>query len=189
MTEREQKIGDILDGLGVTLDMEDGDLIASALVLAKVVDSAGDVSLALIKSEGLSWIDQKGEGRMIGPSMADRPHQVRLTSNGLSGSVEIDGTDITSSVQGYNLEARAGSALLVLYATPQTGVQFEGLAHVAVGDQQDPGDTVAAFLANIDPAALQRAALNRDDLDNSPHELTRAMLMTLTDMALGKAAT
>ncbi|MGW7398013.1 hypothetical protein ACWGH7_16130 [Streptomyces cyaneofuscatus] len=60
MTEREQKIGDILDGLGVTLDMEDGDLIASALVIAKVVDSAGDVSLALIKSEGLSWIDQNG---------------------------------------------------------------------------------------------------------------------------------
>lgn len=122
--------------------------------------------------------------------MADRPHQVRLTSNGLTGSVEIDGTDITSSVQGYNLEARHGSApLLVLYATPQTGVQFDGLAHVAIGDQQDPGDTVAAFLANIDPAALQRAALNRNDLDNSPHELTRAMLMTLTDMALGRGGT
>ncbi|MFH8483603.1 hypothetical protein [Streptomyces sp. NPDC018055] len=60
MTEREQKIGDILDGLGVTLDMDDGDLIASALVIAKVVDSSGDVSLALIKSEGLSWIDQNG---------------------------------------------------------------------------------------------------------------------------------
>ncbi|MFF6931494.1 hypothetical protein [Streptomyces californicus] len=127
---------------------------------------------------------------MIAPSMADRPHQVRLTSNGLTGSVEIDGTDVSSSVQGFNLEARLGSTpLLVLYAAPQTGVQFDGLAHVAVGDQQDPGDTVAAFLANIDPAALSRAALNRDDLDGTPHELTRAMLQTLADMALGKAGT
>ncbi|MEV2259211.1 hypothetical protein AB0J13_11190 [Streptomyces anulatus] len=127
---------------------------------------------------------------MTAPSMADQPHQVRLTSNGLTGSVEIDGTDITSSIQGYNLEARVGSApLLVLYATPQTGVAFEGLAHVAVGDQQDPGDTVAAFLANIDPAALSRAALDRDDLDGTPHELTRAMLMQLTDMALGRGGT
>ncbi|MFE9461710.1 hypothetical protein [Streptomyces californicus] len=125
---------------------------------------------------------------MTAPSMADRPHQVRLTSNGLTGSVEIDGTDVSSSVQGFNLEARLGSApLLVLYAAPQTGVQFDGLAHVAVGDQQDPGDAVAAFLANIDPAALSRAALNRDDLDGTPHELTRAMLMQLADMALGKA--
>lgn len=60
MTEREQKIGDILDGLGVTLDMEDGDLIASALVIAKVIDEEGDVSLAMMTSDGLSWIEQNG---------------------------------------------------------------------------------------------------------------------------------
>ncbi|WP_097865810.1 hypothetical protein [Streptomyces sp. rh34] len=127
---------------------------------------------------------------MTAPSMADEPRHVRITADGVMGSVAVDGTDISKSVQGYNLEHRVGSApLLVLYAAPQTGVQFDGLAHVAVGDQQDPGDTVAAFLANIDPAALSRAALNRDDLDGTPHELTRAMLQTLADMALGKAGT
>lgn len=56
----EQKIGPILDGLGVTLDMDDGDLIASAVVLAKVIDSDGDVSLYIGTSDGLSWIDQLG---------------------------------------------------------------------------------------------------------------------------------
>ncbi|MFJ5886883.1 hypothetical protein [Streptomyces californicus] len=127
---------------------------------------------------------------MTAPSMADEPRHVRITADGVMGTVTVDGTDISKSVQGYNLEHRVGSApLLVLYTAPHRGLDFDGLAHVAIGDQQDPGDTVAAFLANVDPAALQRAALNRDDLDGTPHELTRAMLHTLADMALGKAST
>lgn len=56
----EQKIGPVLDGLGVTLDMEDDDLIASAVVLAKVVDNDGQVALYIGVSHGLSWIDQLG---------------------------------------------------------------------------------------------------------------------------------
>jgi hypothetical protein len=125
---------------------------------------------------------------MTGPSMADQPHQVRLTSNGLSGAVEIDGADISAQVQGYNLEARVGAApLLVLYASPRDGgVVFEGLAHIAIGTEQDPGPTVAAFLANVDPSALQQAALARDDLDGSKHEITRAILAQLADWAQGK---
>jgi hypothetical protein len=56
----EQPIGPILDGLGTTLHLDEGDLVASALVIAKVIDADGDVSLALASSEGLSWIDQNG---------------------------------------------------------------------------------------------------------------------------------
>jgi hypothetical protein len=56
----EQPIGPILDGLGTTIDLEDGDLVASAFVIAKVVDRDGDVALTLASSEGLSWIDQNG---------------------------------------------------------------------------------------------------------------------------------
>ncbi|MFJ2279228.1 hypothetical protein ACIOEZ_34330 [Streptomyces sp. NPDC087866] len=56
----EQKIGQILDGLGTTIDLDEGDLIASALVIAKVVDADGEVSLSLSTSDGLSWIDQNG---------------------------------------------------------------------------------------------------------------------------------
>lgn len=55
-----QAIGPVLDGLGVTLDLDDGDLIASALVIAKVVGPDGSVSLHLADSQGLSWIDQMG---------------------------------------------------------------------------------------------------------------------------------
>ena len=126
---------------------------------------------------------------MTSPSMADEPRHVRITADGVMGTVAIDGTDISKSVQGYNLEHRVGAApLLVLYTAPHRGLDFEGLAHVAVGDQVDPGEIVAAFLANLDPAALQRAALNRDDLDGTSTELTSAMLQQLTDIAQGRVS-
>lgn len=127
---------------------------------------------------------------MTAPSMADEPRHVRITADGVVGTVAIDGTDISRSVQGYNLEHRVGAApLLVLYAHPHRGLDFEGLAHVTVGDQADPGDTIAAFLGSLEPAALERAALNRDDLDGSSHELTRAILTQLAEWAQGKGAT
>lgn len=55
-----QAIGPILDGLGNTLELDDGDFVVSAFVIAKVVGKDGDVSLALSSSDGLSWIDQNG---------------------------------------------------------------------------------------------------------------------------------
>ena len=126
---------------------------------------------------------------MTAPNMADQPRHVRITADGVMGTVAIDGTDISKSVQGYNLEHRVGQApLLVLYTTPHRGLDFEGLAHVAVGDQADPGEIVAAFLANIDAAALERAALNRDDLDGTGNELARAMLLQLADIAQGRGS-
>jgi hypothetical protein len=56
----DQPVGPILDGLGNTLELEDGDFVVSALIIAKVVDKNGEVSLTLSTSEGLSWIDQHG---------------------------------------------------------------------------------------------------------------------------------
>lgn len=56
----DQNIGPILDGLGASIELDEGDLISSALVIAKVVDPTGEVSLSLSASDGLSWIDQNG---------------------------------------------------------------------------------------------------------------------------------
>lgn len=56
----EQPAGPILDGLGITIDLADGDLIASAVVLAKVIGADGQVSIYIGDSEGLSWIEQMG---------------------------------------------------------------------------------------------------------------------------------
>lgn len=125
---------------------------------------------------------------MTAPNMADKPRHVRITADGVMGTVAIDGTDISKSVQGYNLEHHVGAApLLVLYTAPHRGLDFEGLAHVAVAEpERDDGEIIAAFLANIVPAALERAALNRDDLDGTSNELAAAMLAQLADWAQGK---
>ncbi|MFD6149362.1 hypothetical protein [Streptomyces sp. NPDC060243] len=56
----DQPAGPILDGLGHTFDLDDGDFVVSALVIAKIVGPDGDVSLTLSTSDGLSWIDQNG---------------------------------------------------------------------------------------------------------------------------------
>ncbi|MET9053294.1 hypothetical protein ABZW50_19330 [Streptomyces bacillaris] len=124
---------------------------------------------------------------MTAPSMADEPRHVRITADGGTGRVVIDGTDISRGLQGYNLQHQVGGPpVLVLHTNPHRGLDFEGLAHVAVAaPEQDEGDLVAAFLQNVDPAALERAALARDDLDGTRHELTVAMLKQLIDWARG----
>lgn len=56
----DQPAGPILDGLGVHLTLEDGGLVAAAMVLAKTVDSDGTVGLVIADSEGMSWLDRLG---------------------------------------------------------------------------------------------------------------------------------
>jgi hypothetical protein len=60
LTVAERQIGDLLDSLGVTADIDDGDMVPSALVLLKAVGEDGTVGLTLAPSEGLSWLDQLG---------------------------------------------------------------------------------------------------------------------------------
>ncbi|WP_329203974.1 hypothetical protein [Streptomyces sp. NBC_01435] len=122
------------------------------------------------------------------PSMADQPHRVHIAADNGAASVTVDGSDISKAVHGYTLEHRAGQPpLLALYASPAAGTVFDGFAHVAVADVgQDDGQIIAAFLANMDPVRLEAAALERDDLDGSRHELARAMLQQLADWAQGR---
>ncbi|MGW2849614.1 hypothetical protein, partial [Streptomyces sp. NPDC001274] len=70
---------------------------------------------------------------MTAPSMADEPRHVRITADGTAGSVSIDGADISRSLQGYSLQHQVGAApILMLHTVPHRGLDFEGLAHVAV---------------------------------------------------------
>jgi hypothetical protein len=62
---------------------------------------------------------------------------------------------------------------------------WEGLARVAVGVSQTPGDLVAAFLAEVDPVLLDQEALNRADYGGGLGATARAMLATLTEWARG----
>ncbi|WP_329126028.1 hypothetical protein [Streptomyces sp. NBC_01353] len=123
------------------------------------------------------------------PSLADKPRQVHIVSEGHTARVQVDGTDLSRSLRGYTLEHRIDQPpLLVLYAAATRGpLEFEGLAHVVVGEeQQNPAETIADFLRSLDPQTLEQAALNRDDLGQDRYALARAMLQQAADWAQGK---
>ncbi|MFB8122121.1 hypothetical protein ACFVG1_13115 [Streptomyces bacillaris] len=105
-------------------------------------------------------------------------------------TIRLNGEALPANqVTGYVLEHDVAAALptLILHTRHPDHVQWQGLARVAVADPaQDDGQVVAAFLQNIDAAALERAALARDDLDGTRHELTVAMLRQLVDWAQGR---
>lgn len=95
-----------------------------------------------------------------------------------------------NQVTGYVLQHDVHAALptLVLHTRQPDSVQWAGLARVTVAaPEQDPGETIAAFLTSIDAAALQRAVLDRDDLDGSKNELTTGMLKQLAEWAQGSS--
>ncbi|MFL6096056.1 MAG: hypothetical protein ACJ71Y_11460 [Blastococcus sp.] len=56
----EQKIGQLLDSLGVTIDLDEGDMVVDAHVLLKLVKDDGTVSLVKAVSESLDWITLVG---------------------------------------------------------------------------------------------------------------------------------
>lgn len=56
----DQKIGQLLDSLGVTVDLDQGDMVVDAHVLLKIVKADGTVSLAKAVSESLDWISLVG---------------------------------------------------------------------------------------------------------------------------------
>ncbi|MFD9004389.1 hypothetical protein ACFV0T_26110 [Streptomyces sp. NPDC059582] len=115
-------------------------------------------------------------------------HGVRIDAQPGSATISIDGTPLPAGqVIGYQLEHSVADSLpmLILHTRQADHVAFEGLARIAVSADHDPGDAIAAFLEGIDPAILQRAALDRDDLDGSRYETTAAILRQLAEWAKG----
>jgi hypothetical protein len=53
-------IGDVINGLGIEATLDEGELVAGAIVLLKVIDADGDVRLSATYSDGLSWIERTG---------------------------------------------------------------------------------------------------------------------------------
>jgi hypothetical protein len=53
-------IGQVLDSLGVGQDLDDGDLIVSALVLTKIMQADGSITLGIAADESCSWLEQRG---------------------------------------------------------------------------------------------------------------------------------
>ena len=59
MSER-RKLGELLDTLGVELEMDDGDLVSNAVVILKIIAEDGSIQLGIASSESLDWIAQLG---------------------------------------------------------------------------------------------------------------------------------
>lgn len=55
-----QPIGQLLDTLGVTADLDDGDMVTDAHTILKVVKANGDVTLIKATSETLDWVTALG---------------------------------------------------------------------------------------------------------------------------------
>jgi hypothetical protein len=118
-------------------------------------------------------------------------HGVHIEAQPGSATIAIDGNTLPrGQVTGYTLHHSIADSLpaLVLHTRQPDDTVWDGFARVAVADpqQDDAAGTIAAFLDAVDPAALENAALNRDDLGNSKYDLTRAMLRQLADWARGE---
>ena len=118
-------------------------------------------------------------------------HGVRIDGQPGHATIVLDGTTLPpDQVTGDTLQHSIQDALplLVLHTRQPDGIVWRGLARVAVATPQDtdPVAVITQFLGNVDPAALENAALNRDDLGNSRYDLTRAMLRQLADWARGE---
>ncbi|NUP69311.1 MAG: hypothetical protein HOW71_44900 [Nonomuraea sp.] len=119
-------------------------------------------------------------------------HGVRIEATPGEAAITIGGTLMPrGQVVGYRLEHDVANALplLVVHTRQPEGVLWEGLARVAVADpEQDIGEQIAAFLDGMNPAAVEGAALERDDLGDGKYSVTAAVLKTLADYARGRAA-
>jgi hypothetical protein len=70
----EKRIGDILDGLGVTSDLEDTDLVTSAVVILSImVEGDSRPRLCIETNDGMGWIEQAGLLRIAERVCSDPP--------------------------------------------------------------------------------------------------------------------
>jgi len=118
-------------------------------------------------------------------------HGVRIDTQPGDATISLDGNLLPrGQVTGYVLQHDIHHNALpeiVLHTRQPAGVIFEGLATVAVAAPTNPGDVIEQFLNGIDPAALERAALDRPDLQDGKHQVTAAILKQLADWAQGRS--
>ena len=126
--------------------------------------------------------------------MTDTPAEpqargVRIDAQPGHATITLDGVSLPpDQVTGYSLHHDIQGGVLptlVVHTRQPDGAAFEGLARVAVGVTKSPGQIVAAFLAEVDPALLDQEALNRADYGGGQGATARAMLATLTEWAQG----
>lgn len=115
-------------------------------------------------------------------------HRFSLRFDGREYAISVDGEDVSAQLAAVEVRADTRDmphVVLHLAPTKAWPAVLETLAKVEVGVPAAPGTAAAEFLAAMDAAELERVALARPDLENSPHGVTRAMLDQLVEWARG----
>lgn len=60
MASEETKIGQLVDSLGVVVDLDESDMVTDAIVILKVIEEDGSVNIVRGSSESLDWISAIG---------------------------------------------------------------------------------------------------------------------------------
>ena len=58
--ENEPTLGEIIDRLGVSVGLNEGDIITDAVVLVKILDKNGKPSMATVWNEGIGVFERTG---------------------------------------------------------------------------------------------------------------------------------
>jgi hypothetical protein len=97
--------------------------------------------------------------------------------------IAINGQDRTKEVSGYRVESVLGQPTVVtLWQSAKGEIQGEGIVYVEPHGSED----LAAFVEQLDPEEVEKAAIERDALDPTK-SLTQHMLDVVADAARGKA--
>lgn len=70
-----EPIGPILDGLGIVVDLDEGELVETALIITKIVAGDGQVLLGLYGPDGMSWLEKLGLIQAAKQRISDMPWQ------------------------------------------------------------------------------------------------------------------
>lgn len=72
----ETQLGNVLDNLGVTCDLEPTDLVCSAVVVLSVlVEGEHNPRLTIANSDGISWVEQAGLLRLAERITSEPPDE------------------------------------------------------------------------------------------------------------------
>lgn len=88
-----QPLGRLIDSLGVEHRPEEGELVLGAVVLMKVMEPDGCISMRSAWSPGLSWMERVGMHQAAAQTDMPTKPTHRWDTRELDGAMEGDGAD------------------------------------------------------------------------------------------------
>lgn len=88
-----QPLGRLIDSLGVEHRPEEGELVLGAVVLMKVMEADGRISMRSAWSPGLSWMERVGMHQAAAQTDMPLPPAARWDTRDLDGGVSVEGPD------------------------------------------------------------------------------------------------